>query len=155
MQAVSPCIPDSGMKGTGTQKYNEKRLCGRGPTLSTVPEASTNWQKMLVCAGLFLDEDPADTAIALLHQSAVQEKALLPSSISAERGSEAVDQPVQLQCAQVFAALRWTVESPKSPHTWAVLQGGRCMRYFTLALILSRQNVCYLAFQPLKNLYPK
>lgn len=85
-----------------------------------------------------------------------RKNSFLPSSISAERGSKAVGQPVQQQCAQVSATLSWTVESPESPPTWAVLLGERCMQLFTLALILSGQNMlCYLAFQLLENLYLK
>ena len=65
-------------------------------------------------------------------------------------------QPVQQQRAQVLAALPWTVESPDSPNTWAVLLGEAHLNPSTLALIMSElaEQVCYLAFQPLENFYP-
>lgn len=67
-----------------------------------------------------------------------------------------MDQPVQQQCAQVLAALTWTVESPETPNTWAVLLGEAHLNPSTLALIMSEltEQVCSLAFQPLENFYP-
>lgn len=79
-----------------------------------------------------------------------------PALFLAECQSKAVAQPVQQQCAQVLAALTWTVESPESPNTWAVLLGQAHLNPSTLALVVSglAEQVSYLAFQPLENFYP-
>lgn len=98
--------------------------------------------------------------VVLLHQSTNlgehSSPSFPPALLLAECQSKAVDQSVQQQCAQVLAALTWTVESPESPNTWAVLLGEAHLNPSTLALIVSElaEQVCYLAFQPLENFCP-